>query len=497
MKDISEYKKETTVYELSAHLYEKITNGKIRTFTELKEYCSPIPKGSQLQILLMNAFKLIRQLHWGFFKDIDYPSYPKVWKEIVIPDADYKYAGNLKRNTTISSIYIAMLDIHGYTKFCKQNNRNLSMLQLLDNFMQGDIGKITQENNVVSRRARGDEIILIGTNGTDMVNSVLSIIDYFGKRKIIKNDELAKTRPGVKIMLPDMHISAGIAGGKIYTPLIITEDGDISGDIINTAARLQARANKISPAQTRVIITKHVRYRYLKEKKEAGIEDSSGLRFFNSGTIDFKGISIPLYYLLYKKNDFYILNFQNEMIDLYDSIKNDLWKNKVFPNLIKVLIKVLENMPLFKITVVIGKNKPELIKNDLLIDLCKKAFRCYIFKKDYSHALKLMDRIILYLGKVSVFDSLVFQYTREICGIYNNMLDEYDLEIEKMLETKIDKLLSIDEKKAYDLVKKHYHLYEKLRTQVRNSKELGNRKALWYKIIENENMKINIYSGKV
>jgi len=497
MKDISEYKRETTVYELSAHLYERITNGKITTFTELKEYCSPIPKGPQLQILLMNAFKLIRQLHWGFFKDIDYPSYPKVWKEIVIPDTDYKYAGNLKRNTTISSIYIAMLDIHGYTKFCKQNNRNLSMLQLLDNFMQGDISKITQENNVVSRRARGDEIILIGTSGIDMVNSVLSIIDYFSKRKIIKNDELSKTRPGVKIMLPDMHISVGIAGGKIYTPLVITEDGDISGDIINTAARLQARANKISPAHTRVIITKHVRYRYLKERKEAGIKDDSGLRFFNSGTIDFKGTSIPLYYLLYNKNDFYILNFQNEMIDLYDSIKNNLWKNKVFPNLIKVLIKVLSNMPLFKISVVIGKNKPELIKNDQIIDLCKKAFTCYTVKRNYPQALKLMDNIMIYLREIPVFDSLVFQYTQEICSVYNNVLNEYDLEIENILETKIDKLLSLDERKTYIIVKKHYHLYEKLRTQVRNSNELGNRKALWYKIIENENMGINIYSGKV
>lgn len=498
MKDINEYRKETTVYELSTHIYERIINGKIRSFSELKEYSSRIPRGPQLQILLMNAYKLIRNLYWGFFKDIDYPSYPKVWKEVVIPDKDYKYAGNLKRNMTISSIYIAMLDIHGYTKFCKQNNRNLSMLQLLDNFIQGDISKISQENNVVSRRARGDEIILIGTSGSDIINSVLSIIDYFGKRKIIKNDELSKSRPGIKIMLPDMHIAAGIAGGRIYTPLIITEDGDISGDIINTAARLQARANKISPTDTRVIITKHVRYQYLKEKKELKDSIETDLHFFNSGTIEFKGTSIPLYYLLFRKKDFYILNYQKEILELYNSIKNQLWKNMVFPNLIKLLIKVLQSMPPFKISIDPGNGQILDIKNAEIIDLCKKSLKCYSSEKNYSRALKLMDKILIFLHKVPAMDTLVYQYTSDINEVYNKILIKYNNEIEHILESKIEKILSVDERKTYNLVKKHFHIYEKLRSQARGSNELGNKKALWYKIIENEteNLEINIYSGK-
>ena len=52
---------------------------------------------------------------------------------------------------------------------------------------------------------------------------------------------------------------------------------------------------------------------------------------------------------------------------------------------------------------------------------------------------------------------------------------------------------------TYQLVKKHFHIYEKLRSHVRNSSELGNRKALWYRIIENESDKIelSIYSGKM
>ncbi len=498
MKDISEYSADTSIYELSTHLYERIINRKIVSFSELKKYISGVPRGSQIQIVLMNAFKLIRNLHWGFFKDIDYPSYPKVWKEIVIPDSDYKYAGDLKRNMTIPSIYIAMLDIHGYTKFCRQSNRNLSMLELLDNFMQGDISKITQENNVVSRRARGDEIILFGTKAADIINSVLSIIDYFSKRKIIKNDELSRSRPGVKIILPDMHVTAGIAGGKIYTPLIITEDGDLSGDVVNTAARLQARANKISPTETRVIITNHVHHRFIKEQKDGDVSNEHSLRFFNSGVIEFKGTAISLYILLFREKDFYHLDYQEEMLALFNSLRSNLWKNKVFPDLMILLIKVLNSMPGFKIKAKLGNGNHIALQNSELIKICDRSLECYSKGGNYSKALNLLDRICTYLESVPIFDSLVLDYAVSINMIYNTILTTYNSEIEILLESKIDKILSREEQKTYSLVRKHFHIYEKLRNHVRNSTELGNRKALWYRIIENQtdSMELNIYSGK-
>lgn len=365
--------------------------------------------------------------------------------------------------------------------------------------MQGDIGKITQENNVVSRRARGDEIILVGTSATDIINSVISIIDYFSKRKIIKNKKLTKSRPGAKIILPDMHVTAGIAGGKMYTPLIITEDGDLSGDVVNTAARLQARANKISPTETRVIITKHVRHKFLKEQKERGDSRDHELNFFNSGLIEFKGISIHLYDLLFREKDLYLLEFQDEMLKLYDSLKRGLWKNKVFPDLLRLLITVLNCMPGFRIIVVLGDGKKIVLGNSELIDLSKKSLNAYSVKKDYSRALSFLDRIIGYLKKVHSFDGLVLEYITGISEIYTAILNEYDIEIENLVESRIDKILSLEERKTYNLVKKHFHIYEKLRSHVRNSSELGNRKALWYKIIENKTDKIelSIYSGKI
>ncbi|MDA3938741.1 MAG: hypothetical protein PF693_05465, partial [Spirochaetia bacterium] len=80
-----------------------------------------------------------------------------------------------------------------------------------------------------------------------------------------------------------------------------------------------------------------------------------------------------------------------------------------------------------------------------------------------------------------------------------NILYTYNSEIENFLESKIGEILSHKEQKTYSLVKKHFQIYEKLQNQVRISSNLCNRKALWYRIIDNESDKLDlsIYSGKV
>ncbi len=492
MKQIS------NIHELSSHLYEMIIEGKIRTFSGLIEYTGYIFPSPRLQIVLMSAFKLIRKLYWGFFKDIDYPSYPKIWKQIVVPDRKYKYAGDIKRSLTISSLYVAVLDVHGYTAFCRQNNRNLSMLQLLDDCIQGDIGKITQEHNVVSRRERGDEIILVGTTATDILNSVLSIVDYFSKRKVISNDALSRSRPGAKIILPDMYISAGIAGGKIYTPLIITEAGELSGDVINTAARLQARANKVSPSATRITVTKHIVFRYRKENNISNIDNSQEISFFNSGVIDFKGTTISLHEVIFREKDRYILQHQEEMHELYNSIRKKLWQNQIFPALITLIIKVCRNMSPFKIKLILADNQQVVLKNDDIIKLAEKALLLYSTQEDYLKAITSLRRIVDYLGRVQGFDDLVLDYAVEISRLYENVVDDYAVEIEKKIDDKYETLFSDEMAKVYLTARKQTLMYKKLKDQAMQNNRLVNRKAVWYAMIERNlsDLNFSIYSGK-
>ncbi len=483
----------SSLSELSSHLYEMILEEKIRTFSRLIEYTGYIFTTPPRQVVLMSAFKLIRKLYWGFFKDIDYPSYPKLWQEIVVPDRKYKYAGDIKRNSTISNIYVAVLDIHGYTAFCRQSNRNLSMLHLLDTCIQGDIGKITQEHNVLSRREQGDEIILVGTTAVDILNAVLSIIDYFSRRRIISSDALSRSRPGVTIILPDMSISAGIAGGKMYTPLIITEDGDLSGDVINTAARLQIRANMISPSATRVTVTKHVVFRYEKE-----YEDENKLDFFHSGVIRFKGTTLTIYEVIFREEDRYVLQYAEEMEELYSSLQKKLWRNQVLPVLIALIIKVCRNMPDFRIKCAVANADPVEIRNSDIIKLAEKTLLLYSTQDNYLKAVDFLKRITVCLEKIQKFDPLVLEYARKITAVYEILAEKFREKLEEKLDERVTSFFPPETSRLYLSAKKQALLYEKLKERAMASGEVLKKKTIWYTLLEEniDTLSFSLYSGK-
>ena len=345
MKDIKEYVSTTSPYEILVHLYEKVLDREFTTFEALRTYASVLPNGPRTNLILKKTFDLQRKLYWGFFRDVTPDSHPKVWNAVVLPDSQFAFAGDLKRYMSIPDIYIGMVDIHGYTKYCRENRHNLSMLDLLDRMIQEDIPEIAAKEGVVSRRTQGDMILLLGASASDMLRTVLLIVDYFSKRRRIADDVKPAGRPGSGFILPEFMISAGIAGGQKYTPLIITKDGDLSGDIINTAARLQARAGKISPERNKILVTNHVyqRIQSCDEKGDRGL--ISKVDFFNTGTIEFKGISLSVYDVVFLSTEAYRLSYRDLMEELYDALDKSMWKSKVFVDTLRVAARIADNLP--------------------------------------------------------------------------------------------------------------------------------------------------------
>ena len=159
----------------------------------------------------------------------------------MLPDRKYKFAGDIKRMATIPDVYMAIIDIHGYTRFCQKNRHNMSMLDLLDRVLRSDLPGIAAKYGVVSRQASGDEILLLGGSAAELFEVVYLMARRLAKRGGGKDGAMERGAEGSEPpdALPSFQISAGVAGGAKYAQLVITRDGDLSGTIVNTAARLR------------------------------------------------------------------------------------------------------------------------------------------------------------------------------------------------------------------------------------------------------------------
>ena len=181
MNDIKEYTAASSAYEVFVHLSDKIVKGDLVTFNALRAYCAGLPESPRTEAILKKAFELQRRLYWGFFRDISPSTHPKVWSKVVVPDRKYHFAGDIKRMATIPDVYMSIIDIHGYTRFCQKHRHNMSMLDLLDRVIQQELPRIAARFGVVIRRARGDEILLLGGSASELFEVVFLIARRLAK----------------------------------------------------------------------------------------------------------------------------------------------------------------------------------------------------------------------------------------------------------------------------------------------------------------------------
>lgn len=488
--------------KLFHHLYEKIITREIATFANLVEYVSKLKYSVKSDKVIYKSFQLLKELHWGFFKDLNRANYTRLWKELVLPYGDFKEGGDLKRNISISNIFVAMLDIHGYTKFCQESKGNLSRLRKLDEFLHDGIKKIAGRNHALATRERGDEIIIIAASVTDTIKTTLEIINTFSKRSVIMDRTVQRNRKDFSIILPDFKITAGIAGGNLTTPLIITESGLLSGYLINTAARLQSRANELSPKESKIMVVQSVYNSYLKENKvvKSDLYAKNLIYFFNNGPVSFKGVKIYSYEIIFTKKERYREKYVKLMEVLYDSLKQQLWKQKIFLDLLTTVSEALSRMPSFSVEIAntIDPGQTGKITNVFLLQLCSKASQMYDKEDDYPSAISLLGRIQRLLEQVPDFDMLLYNYVAEINAKYTELMKAFDRKLEREIEEKIDSIFNEQYKLAYLNSKKATATYEKLRSYAKKSKALSKKKFIWYNLIEENRdmLELEIYSGK-
>ncbi len=474
-------------------LYEKIINGDLTTFESLRQAVSKYKVTTGLRKCVFKAFCLQKKLYWGFFCGLSPKKYPRLWKEIVLSDSVFRFGGDLKRSMTIPNIYLGLIDIHGYTRYCQDKKRNISMIDLLDRMIYEDVDAICMESGVLSKRAQGDEILLLGASAEDVLNAALQIMDYFNTQgRSFRNTVLSKKLPGT--VLPKFQVSAGIAGGQKYTPLVITRDGDISGDVVNTAARLQAKANKISPDHNRIMITSHVYQKLLAAMKIKPDLFLGRIGFFNSGTVEFKGVSLCVYDIVFLPEQSYRLKLQPVMESLYKSLDAGLWNSKILLDALELSVVLLKPYIEDGCSDSSAAGKLSQRSRDLLE--MNKSVRTLFNAMYYDAAIKTYSALIEGLSLLPGIDKIALDYLLLVRDNYKSIETGYTSSLDREIEMHMNEFMSSEEKEKYLVFQKQRIISEKIQTTTRM--RLKNRKVIWLRTTDelNEDLCTRLVSAK-
>ena len=500
MKDIDEYHSGMTEHEFFSFLYDKVISGDIASFSKLKELITPVIRDKWTHPVIMKAFQLLKRLNWGFFSDICPNTHKKLWKETVIFDREFPEAGELKRTLQISNLYVAMLDIHGYTKFCMESRKNLSMMHTLDWAIENEIRRISAQCGAISQRERGDEMVVVAASATDVLMVTLCIIDYFGKTNIVGDSSISTKRTGNAENLPVFKITGGITGGNTQSPLIITERGNLAGFLLNSGARLQTRANELSPKESRIMVAKQVMMNYEKEKavSKSILAYNNSIYFFDTGHIEFKGVMIPTCEVVFDKRERYKENFAEDITRLFSSIRDNLWELRIYQDLMELLTRAAQTMAKFSITPMQPVYGIQTISNDSYVQLCRQAMKAYCVNEDYYLAIEYLHNLVSVSEQVPLFDRLIFDYLKGITEKYQLLLDAFETHIDKEVDEKAAQIFQGDHYKTWMSVKNSSQVYEKMRDIGRKSKEITKKRNLWLMMLSQnkDKMEFTLYSGK-
>jgi len=464
MKNVGEYTFSTSFFELFAHLCDKVVGGELETFSQIRQYVATLPDNATTRAAVMRAFELQRRIYWGMFRDVSPDAFPRLWDRLVEADLRYREAGDLKRQMSIPDVYMGLVDIHGYTRFCHANRHNPAMLESLDAMLQSFIPKAAAAAGALCRRVRGDEILLLGASAGDVLDAVLRLVDY-----------LSSGGGATEARLPVFQISAGIAGGQKYSSLSITRDGDVSGDIVNAAARLQSMANRISPERNRVLLTGNV---VQKIKARGGHATAGGLcpfDFFNAGKVDFKGLSLSVFDLVFLPRQSERLAYRESMEELYAAIEQGAWKSRVFEAALKLAARVATSRRAAAVESAQSAGRVGAATEGIL-ELVRAA-EGHFASERYERAVECLARIAESLSLMEEGDDLAAEYIGQVSRNYGELMGRYRERLDMEVDSQLDSIFPQADREKFRVLQSNHEAFEKVRAAARL--RVAGRRPIW------------------
>lgn len=476
--------------------YDRIVGGEIVSVADLLEDLEELGWDPRLERVVRRSYRLIRELHWGIFRHLDPKLHPELWHALTVSNPTMRDVADLKRNVVVPNVYCAILDVHDYTDFCQKNRHNVSMIRMLDDLMQKDLRKVADEHRCLATRSAGDTIIIIGSSPIDIVRACLGMIASFSRKRVVQVAMEFESRSGKSVAMQDFRVSAGVAGGQHYNSLIVTQDGDISGSVVNTAARLQAFAGTIAPDRSKVMVTSHVHAGYEKEVAYAG-GATDGLVFFDCGRVSFKGVGVGVFELLFAEREMKKVRYQREYRNVAEAAARGQWSDQLIPDLTRLVAKVLRTNPISRVEV-LEEGMRRKVSNANVIGLCEEAVDLYESAQDHREVSARLQEISAILERASGFDPLVLIHFRQVIGAYDQLVREFErVQYERIIENQTG-LFSAKERSLIDHAARLERIRDTLIERGKRDNNIYSPAMLWNKIVHDfdDGLEFEVYSGK-
>jgi hypothetical protein len=163
-----------------------------------------------------------------------------------------------------------------------------------------------------------------------------------------------------------------------------------------------------------------------------------------------------------------------------------------------LIAKVALVMKPFSVTLSKPVNSIPVITNDSMVQLCRIGIRAYAQDEDYGSAVQLLKDFITVIELIPGFDRLVLDYLNGITEKYEEILIGYNKTMDKEIDERAGQIFQSNHFKAYQAAKNATIIFEKLKAIGRKSPAITKKKALWFKLIQQnkEQMEFTLYSGK-
>jgi hypothetical protein len=274
--------------------------------------------------------------------------------------------------------------------------------------------------------------------------------------------------------LPLFQVSAGIAGGQKYSSLLITIDGDLSGDIVNVAARLQSRANSISPEHNKILVTSHV-FQRLKAEAPGLPHGGKEIDFISTGLMEFKGLSLKVFDLVFPDREPHRLACREALEELYDSLEKGLWKTKVFTDALHLASRLVTCREDLVFRPPSGEDY-HIASAASVLDSLRKAGQLREADR-FAGAAEAFRDAVADLRRMENPDDLAMHYLEAVLDGYRGICEAYLSKIDREVDEHIDTVLAGKERENFAALKRYHEAF----TMVRNAARLQvkDRKALW------------------